>query len=135
MHYDASHSRSEPEVELVRNFTGMLPVGTVAGSTILVHAIYSVYEWAYEQKQLTALTTPALPFDMKVEIASGLLLIIVSTIFQQVSRMELIKIPEANVAKTLAAEEPFAHLESRPNFQDLVAKRQAFLEWRRSSAK
>lgn len=113
----------------------MLPIGTIAGSTILFHAIYSVYEWSYEQKQLAALAATSLPFDITVEIVSGLLLIVMSTVFRQVSNMELIKISEANVAKTIAAEEPFAHLEYRPNFQDLVSKRQAFLRWRRSLEK
>lgn len=108
--------------------------GVVTGVSILLHAIYSSYEWVSLNKLVRTRPTVRISKDVLVEIMVGLVFIVVSSSLSGVSKLQPIKVSNLNSSKTLSGEEPYAYLETRPNFQDLVGRRRAYLQWKKESA-
>lgn len=110
------------------------PIGVILGALVLLHATYSSYEWVSLNKLLSSGTTVRCTSDVRVELVIGLIILTLSIVSQGVSKLKPINISDLNSAKALLGEDSYAYLDTRPNFQDLVAKRHAFLEWRKEAA-
>lgn len=110
------------------------PIGVILGALVLLHATYSSYEWVSLNKLLSSGTTVRCTSDVRVELVIGLIILTLSIVSQGVSKLKPINISDLNSAKALLGEDSYAYLDTRPNFQDLVAKRHAFLEWRKKAA-
>lgn len=110
------------------------PIGVIIGIAVLLHAAYSSYEWVSLNKLLLSGNTVRCTTDVRIELVIGLIILTLSIISHGVSNLQPINISDLNSAKALLGEDSYAYLETRPNFQDLVAKRHAFLKWRKEAA-
>lgn len=106
--------------------------GIVVGGTILLHAIYSSYEYASASKLATVEHLSGVPLSIKLQIFFGLAILLLSAVITAFSKMDPIKIAHLNFRDVVNGDDKYAYLETRPNFQDLIAKRKDYLDWRRA---
>lgn len=101
------------------------------GSTLLLHAVYSSYEWHNVHKQLAVQPPPGLPRDVLVELGVALLVVVLGAVRAHVAQMDPVRVADLNSRDTREGRNPYYLVETRPHFQDFAAKRREYLQWRR----
>ncbi|GMM50653.1 hypothetical protein DASB73_016110 [Starmerella bacillaris] len=101
------------------------------GTVLLLHGVYSSYEWHNVNKLQGNVPVPQVPTDITCELGLALLLIIVSTIISQVRSMHPVRIADLNSENTLKGKNEYSYLEIRPRFQNIQLKRKEYLAWRK----
>lgn len=99
---------------------------------VLLHAIYSSYEYVSASKLSSISLGNDIPYDIKAQIIIGLIIILLSSASSGFAKMDPIRVADMNFKDTVNGDNEYAYLETRPNFQDLISKRKAYLDWRKT---
>lgn len=108
----------------------MLALGLI-GTALLLHSIYS--SWELSELAKIAGVQHALPKDVAIEAIGGLVIVIISAIWTASRSLKPTNLAEEYSLLNSEGENPYARLETRPTFQDILARRQVFHDWKSKS--
>lgn len=104
---------------------------SIVGAILLLHSIYS--SWELSEIAKVAGVPHILPKDVAIEAIIGLVVVSASSVWTAYKALRPESLAEEYAQLNKQGENPYAHLENRPTFQDIMARRQVFHNWKAKS--
>lgn len=108
----------------------MLALGLI-GTALLLHSVYS--SWELSELAKIAGVQHVLPKDVAIEAISGLVILILSAVWTASRSLKPTSLAEEYSLLNSQGENPYGQLETRPMFQDILARREVYHEWKAKS--